>query len=100
MEICQLDQALFFWHYNGSLFGIICVHVDDFLWTGISNFEEKVMKTFMEKFKIGSFAGGNLKYLDLRIIQGENHIILSQCDYINGIQEIDISNKRKVQRTD
>ena len=37
-NISSYDQALFFWHKNGELHGILVVHVNDFLWSGSSEF--------------------------------------------------------------
>ena len=30
-ETCQSDPFVFVWHSNAKLYGILCTHVDDFL---------------------------------------------------------------------
>ena len=41
---CKNDPALFVWHHNNKLNGIICTHVDDFFYCGTSQFFEQVIK--------------------------------------------------------
>ena len=44
VEISLIDPALFSWKVNGSLEGIICVYVDDFLWAGTERFGEIISR--------------------------------------------------------
>jgi len=40
----KLEPTLFYWKKNGKLWGLMCTHVDDLLYAGNREFEEKVMK--------------------------------------------------------
>ena len=35
--------AVFYWHNGTELLAIICVHVDDFLWAGVADFENGIV---------------------------------------------------------
>ena len=43
MKISSLDPALFFWKCDGKLAGRICLHVDDFFWSGTPKFQQDVI---------------------------------------------------------
>ena len=38
----KFDDAMFYWHNNGKLEGILSCHDDDFVWGGTINFINKV----------------------------------------------------------
>ena len=67
VEMCSLDNSLFMWHVNGRLEGLICIYVDDFLWTGTVLFETEVIAKLKSKFLIGSSASIAFTYVGLSI---------------------------------
>ena len=52
-KVSRLDPALFLWHRENKLIGIIALHVDDFLWSGDDNFERTVINKLRQIFVIG-----------------------------------------------
>ena len=39
----KYDPAIFYWHFNGQLMGIMSTHVDDFYWEGEECFVKNVI---------------------------------------------------------
>lgn len=92
MSLCRLEPALFYWHQNGQLQGIVCTHMDDFLWRGTECFERRVIDRLEEQFLIGAEEHNCFRYLGTEINQEKNVIKVNQDNYIkHGIQEVDIS---------
>ena len=100
LEICKLDPALFFWHKNGILSGLICIHVDDFIWAGTKEFKESIMKNLETHFKVGSMACGKFHYLGVSIVQMSESIRVTQKKYVQEVHEIEINSERAKQRKD
>ena len=73
VEMCSLDNSLFMWHVNGRLEGLICIYVDDFLWTGTVLFETEVIAKLKSKFLIGSSASIAFTYVGLSIKGSFHH---------------------------
>ena len=94
-KLCKSDPAVFTWHFNGKFSGILCTHVDDFLFGGNEHFINKVINPLKSIFTIGSEFCTAFKYLGLNITQLEKEIALNQNDYINTIDFIKIDNDRK-----
>ena len=63
------DPAVFCWHNGTELQGIICVHVDDFLWAGVAEFEYDIVNNLRLIFKISKEETESLKYIGLGINQ-------------------------------
>ena len=93
-----LDNSLFFWHKNGVLEGVICVYVDDFLYCGTQEFVNSVIKTLMEKFKIGSSANITFTYVGLRVNSYQDGITMDQDHYIASLNTIPFSKERPVEK--
>ena len=93
-----LDNSLFFWQKNGVLEGVICVYVDDFLYSGTQEFVNSVIKTLMEKFKIGSSANITFTYVGLRVNSYQDGITMDQDHYIASLNTIPISKERAVEK--
>ncbi|XP_076049576.1 uncharacterized protein LOC143030308 [Oratosquilla oratoria] len=92
MSLCGLEPALFYWHQNGHLQGIVCTHVDDFLWSGTKCFERRIIDRLEEQSLIGTEEHKCFHYLGTEINQEDNGIKVNQDNYIkHGIKEIDIS---------
>ena len=92
----SLDPALFLWHKNDKLIGIIAVHVDDFLWSGTQWFEANIIAKLRETFLIGNEDSKNFKYLGLNLAHSDNgNIEVFQNKYVNSIEPIQIHPERK-----
>ena len=96
--MCDLDNSLFLWYRNGNLEGIICIYVDDFLWSGTTCFEEQVINKLKEKFLIGSSASIAFTYVGLSIKSYDDGITIDQNQYVASLNPIPISKSRASQR--
>ena len=65
-EISAQDKTLFYWNRNSQLQGIIKVHVDDLLWGGTNEFENKIINRLRDTFLVGSYCTklGKANYYD------------------------------------
>ena len=99
-KLCQSDPAVFSWHFNAKLSGILCTHVDDFLLRGNEHFINNVIKPLKSAFTIGSEFCTAFKYLGLNINQLDKEIVLNQNDYIKSIDFIDIDNHKMKKKDD
>ena len=90
-KISVADPAVFYWHNGTELLGIICVHVHDFLWAGVADFENGIVDNLRMTFKIGKEETERFKYIGLGINQCEDDIIIDQESYINHLKPIDVS---------
>lgn len=99
-KLCQSDPAVFSWHFNAKLSGILCTHVDDFLFGGNEHFINNVIKPLKSTFTIGSEFCTAFKYLGLNINQLDKEIVLNQNDYIKSIDFIDIDNHKMKKKDD
>ena len=98
VEMCNLDNSLFAWKRQGKLEGIICIYVDDFLYTGTENFYSNVILKLKEKFLIGSTESMAFTYVGLSIKSYADGITIDQSQYIAGIERIPISKERALER--
>ena len=94
IEMCSVDNSLFFWRRNGIIEGIICIYVDDFLYAGTHRFCNMVIGKLKEKFLIGSEESINFTYVGLRIQSYKDGWTIDQNQYIAGIEMISINKKR------
>ena len=72
-----------------------CVHVDDFLWEGVADFESDIVKNLKLTFKFGKEETESFIYIELGINQREDNIIIDQESYINHLKSIDVSPDRQ-----
>ena len=95
----KYDPAVFIWHQNGTLKGILCAHVGDFLFGGTQEFLDNVINPVREKFLVRSQYITPFRYLGLNIQQLDNYsILIDQISYINMIKEIDLKKERKAMK--
>ena len=85
MKVCELDKAVFRYG-NGSLEGIIMVHVDDLLYSGTKEFYEQVISPFQNTFKVSRQDSKAFKYIGINIHHSVNSITLDQKDYLDSIK--------------
>ena len=97
---CPHDDAFFYWLKDGIIEGIMTIHVDDFIYGGTNNFEELLKTSIFSKFTVGEMSENQFIYLGLNVVQNEDlSISVYQHDYVKGIKPIEISPKRKAQKT-
>ena len=77
------------------LLGIICAHVDDFLWVGVADFENEIINNLKLTFKIGKEEFESFKYIGLGINQCKDDIIIDQESYVNLLKPTDVYPDRK-----
>ena len=99
VKISKFDPALFSWHWDGECQGVICVHVDDFLWAGTNLFYERIIKKLEKLFLIGKFGEGEFKYIGLKINNNNDAVAtIDQLEYASSVKPIVISCKRAAEK--
>ena len=95
-KISLVDPAVFYYYQDGSLQGIIAVHVDDFFWAGLVIFKCNVISKLRSRFKVGNETSSAFKYLGLGVSQNENNsVTLSQEEYIGGLKQAEVRGEDK-----
>ena len=94
---CRFDPCIFrCYDAKGNLCGILCTHVDDFLFAGTSGFINNVIEPLKRKFSIRTEAAGAFEYLGLRVVQNDDFsITVDQIEYVESMEEIFIDPSRK-----
>ena len=88
MKASKFDGAIFYFHNNNILEGIICTHVDDFFYCGTNNFKSSIIDKLRNIFKFGSEQSNMFKYIGLNIKRLNNgKIIVHQNTQIEEIIE-------------
>ena len=97
-EVCQLDQGLFLFHdSNQILYGIIICFVDDMLYGGTTDFEQKIIGYIRNIFEISSEHNKAFTYIGIGIEQyPDKSIVINQDSYIDHISPIKIPCGRKM----
>lgn len=90
MQNIVLDEAVFVWKPGSKLEGIICLHVDDFIWSGTDKFKKLVIEKIIEVFKISRQEEGTFKHLGLQIQQSHRNVKIDQWHYIETIDDSNI----------
>ena len=68
-----LDEGFFVWKPENELEGAICLHVDDFIWSGTERFRKLVIDGLTEVFMIKCQEEIAFRHLGLQIEQGKKH---------------------------
>ena len=93
----KIDNAVFYWSFNGKLVAICGVHVDDFINTGDDDNLKKIINDIKSRFRVSSEGEGLFDYLGVEIQQDQREkITLSQCKYIQEITQIPVPNNREL----
>ena len=87
----KYDDALFIWHNENGLYGLLASHVDDFTFGGADEFMNNVIGVFMKKFQISSHAISSFQYIGLNVRQSPSGITVDQCEYIKTIEPVKIA---------
>ena len=85
----KYDGAIFYYQ-DGSLLGIIAVHVDDVLWAGTPWFEINIIENLKKIFLISKQCRDNFIYVGLSLIQEDDKIEVHQDHYIKDTKLINI----------
>ena len=95
MLISPLDPALFSWRKDGSMKGILCLYVDDILWSGEASFKLEVIDKLSDMFTISNSSSKVFKYIGLNIENPDDGTSsIDQCDYITTVRPIPLSKAR------
>ena len=94
----KFDNAIFYWHLNDKLQGVLSLHVDDFCWEGTEWFRQKVTDPIRKKFLISKEETETFKYLGLQITQNKDEIKIHQKGHIGEIQKIKFDNPSQKDR--
>ena len=92
--LSRYDQSLFLWHVNGSLDGIVVLHVDDFIYCGSDSWLVSVVMQIEEKFEVGRQSYNTFKYLGLMVKQNSEFITVDQQAYTESLKPLVISAER------
>ena len=86
------DNALIYWRNCGKLEGIVCCHVDDFLFSGGQLFHDKVIRHLRNQFSLSNESDSSMIYTGIEMVQSDHEIIMHQTNYINSIKPLNIVN--------
>lgn len=93
-EAVQCDPAFYYWKVRGELKGILCSHVDDFLYSGDERFKDTVRR-IKSKFEISNEDHHAFSYLGLNLNNQENSFTLDQISYIQALKPIELTDIRR-----
>ena len=83
------------------LSGVMCVHVDDILLGGTSDFFASIVKPMKEQLTVGTFCDGEFfKYIGVNVVQKDGIIGLHQNDYVDSLEAIGLTQARASRRLD
>ena len=86
------DEAMFLWYNEGSeIWGLIVIHVDDFIYAGTPQWNEEVVGHVTRKFKISAYASGTFRYVGLNVVQTANGIFIDQKAYVENLKPISVA---------
>lgn len=92
----KYDQAIFTWHFENKLQGIIATHVDDFCFAGSEIFHRKVIDKIHQIFAVKSEETAEFQYIGLDIKQNRENIKLGQNEYVKKLKYIPVENGRNI----
>ena len=84
----KADPALFYYHENNILVGMIAIHVDDFLWSGTNDFENKFISKLRNMYIVGKENQSVFKYLGINLTEKNSGITIDQINYSENIKPI------------
>ena len=98
LEKMSLDEAFYVMRDQGEIVGLICMHVDDIIWAGNTQFKENVIQQLKKQFEISKESEGEFVYLGLRVKQTDKGISVDQYHYIESLTdpEIEVGSRKKV----
>ena len=97
-RVSTSDKALFLWHQNNRLIGMLIVHVDDFVGCGTAAFGSNVIEAIKTIFKTSCEGDSMFHYIGLGIKQKRDRIVMEQNAYIDSINPVSISSERSTDK--
>lgn len=97
VQLSRYDEALFYYKCNGSLEGILALHVDDFVYSGSLKFCKEVIDRLVGIFDVRVQQCGNFKYIGLDLVQVGSEVHLNQNVYVQSLQGVTMSEGRSRQ---
>ena len=94
----RYDDALFYWHKENTLQGILSALVDDFCWAATKLFQNIVINHIGNAFTVRKEELQTFKYLGLSISQTNDGIFMHQKEYIEEIEVVDIDKPNQKDR--
>ena len=98
-KMSVLDNALFMWHKNGVLIGMVAVHVEDFLCAGNDMFLKKVKPCLGDTFSVGKEEATTFRYIGLHLDQTENSLFIHQKSYVSSLEPLEFTDVRFEERS-
>ena len=93
--VSKVDPAVFYWlNDNGSLYGVLASHGDDFFWSGSDKFEQEIIEKVRTQLKVGKEDSETFKYIGMEIRSEGEEIQLNQIHYSDSIQPLVIEKSR------
>lgn len=90
----KYDHAVFLYYVGDKVIGMICVYVDDLLYSGNPQFESDIIEKIMIRFEIGSSEKSNFTYCGIAVSTADHVLTLSQTAYIESLQPVCISGQK------
>ena len=94
VKMSTYDNGFFSYIQDGKVEGIVCLHVDDFLYAGTKKFEENVIDKISRIFCVGNEEKGMFKYVGLNVSSEKNAYNVDQMHYAASLRKIQISPAR------
>ena len=94
-KLACMTKALFMWHKDEQLIGVMTTHVDDLIYSGTEEWNSTVVGKVCQEFKISKTAKKNFRYIGLEIEQNQSDIFVDQQHYIMQLEEMKIDENRK-----
>ena len=95
-QVSKIDPSIFYCFDKEGMYGILSVHVDDFLWARSNKFQKDIISKIRSIFEVGKEAISPFKHIGLNLSQEEMYIMLTQKDYINNITEVKLDKREKM----
>ena len=92
LVMSKADSALFYYYKDNNLIGMIAIHVDNFLWSGTTDFERNFIWKLRNMFVIGKENQSIFKYLGINLIEKDSDITIGQINYSENIKPINLTN--------
>ena len=86
------DNALFCWRNCSEPEGIVCCHVDDFLFSRSQLFNDKVIRHLRNQFSLSNDSDSSMICIGIGMSQSHHEIIMHQTNFINSIKPLNIEN--------
>ena len=92
-----LDEAFYVCRKDNTIKGMVCIHVDDILWSGDQDFKNEVINGIKATFQVSKETSGEFVFLGLRIKQHNDCTTIDQDHYIESLEDpgIEVADRKK-----